>query len=611
MAETAVTRDLPLNEHFLIGIASIIVLGVGAQWLAWRLRLPSILLLLLFGFVAGPVTGLIDPNELLGDLLTPLVSIFVALILFEGGLSLRLSELRGVFGVVGRLVSIGMLATWAVGSFSAHYILGLSIEISILLGAVLVVTGPTVILPLLRHVRPVGRISSILKWEGIVIDPIGAVLAVLVFEAIVSGGMQDTTSLAVVAIAKTLLAGGLTGLSGALLMVLLLKRYWIPDFLMNPVSFMAVVAVFTASDMLQAESGLFAVTFMGIILANQKTVTIKHIVEFKESIRVLLISSLFILLAARLGPGDLRFANLSSLAFVAVLILLARPLSVLLSTLGSDLNRKERFFLICMAPRGIVAAAIASVFALRLQELGHPQAEILVPITFMVIVGTVAVYGLGALPIAKALGIANPNPQGLLISGAHSWARAMAECLKNNGFEVLVVDSNPDNIATARMSGIPTHYGSILADELPEEVALTGLGRLLALTNNDNVNSLAALHFSSVFGRESVYQLCPDDEQRLSQELQGRLVFGPGVTYLRIFKEFSSGAVFKATRLSEEFDFEAFKQKYGEDVITFFIFDDSGELSVFAVDNVPTPSPGHTLISLVKPTEDTAESDKK
>lgn len=596
-----------MTEHLLIGIASIIVFGVGAQWLAWRLRLPAILLLLALGFFAGPVAGFINPDELLGDLLLPVVSVSVALILFEGGLSLRVADLKGFGGVVWKLVTIGVLATWVIGTLGAHMILGLGLSLSVLLGAVLVLTGPTVIVPLLRHVRPVSHISSILKWEGIVIDPIGAMLAVLVFEGIVSGGFREATSLAAFGIVKTLLAGGITGGLGAWAIVMLLRRYWIPDFLQSPVTFMAVVAVFTVSDLFQAESGLLAVTVMGVILANQKQVQVRHIIEFKENLRVLLISSLFILLAARLNIADLEYIGIGSLAFLAVLIFLARPVSVFLSTVGSGLKVKERVLIMSMAPRGIVAAAIASVFSLRLVESGIAGAELLVPLTFMVIIGTVAVYGLGAAPVAGMLGLARPNPQGVVFAGAHSWARTIASALKEEGFDVLLVDNNYFNVSRARLEGLPAYYGSVISEHLPKEVDFDGMGRFVALTYNDDINSLAALHFTDIFDRGKVYQLCPEDEGRVSQRLRGRLLFSSGVTYSFIAERFRTGGVVKTTRLTEEFDFDAFNKLYKGEAVPLFIINEKKELAVFATDSDIQPRPGHTLISLVKPAEEKKE----
>jgi NhaP-type Na+/H+ or K+/H+ antiporter len=292
-------------EHILLSLASIIVLGIGAEWLAWRLRLPSILLLLIFGIVVGPVTGFLNPDALFGDLLLPVVSIAVAIILFEGGLNLRISELRQVGGVVRNLITIGVLVTWLIGAGAAHFLLGLNFALALLLGAILVVSGPTVIMPLLRHLRPSGQVGSILKWEGIVIDPIGAILAVLVFEAILAGGFREAAAVTVIGLLKTILIGGGIGMLGAMIMVLLLRRFWIPDFLHGAVSLTLVIAVFAGSNLLQTDSGLLAATVMGIYLANQRTVSVRHIVRFKENLRVLLISGLFILLAARLQVSHL------------------------------------------------------------------------------------------------------------------------------------------------------------------------------------------------------------------------------------------------------------------------------------------------------------------
>jgi len=340
----------------LVELVLILVIGVTAQWLAWRLRLPSILLLLVFGFVAGPITGLLNPDKLLGNLLFPWISVSVAIILFEGGLSLKFRELKKTGGVVRNLVLIGVPITWAVTTWSAWTILGLDFKLALLLGAILVVTGPTVIGPLLRHLRPSSRISSILKWEAIINDPLGVILAILVFEAILAGGFQVEPQTLLMGLLKTSVIGIALGVIAALMMVFLLKRYLIPDYLQSAVSLMMAVGVFSLSNQFQAESGLLAVTVMGILIVNQKDIDIQHIIEFKENLRVLLISSLFIILAARLDLIYLTHIEWSSWIFLAILVFVARPLAVLISTLGSGLNWKEKLFLSWMAPRGIIAA---------------------------------------------------------------------------------------------------------------------------------------------------------------------------------------------------------------------------------------------------------------
>jgi NhaP-type Na+/H+ or K+/H+ antiporter len=590
-----------VSETILVQVAGIIIIGVAAQWLAWRLRLPSILLLLLLGFVAGPFTGFLDPGELFGDLLLPVVSMCVALILFEGGLSLRVADLPAVGGIVRNLVSLGALITWAVGALAAYWIFGLPGELAVLLGAILVVTGPTVVGPLLRHIRPVGTAGPILRWEGIVIDPIGALLAVLVFEVILSGSVQPMSI--ALAVARTVVIGGGLGLLAAALLTLLLARHAIPDFLQNAASLMLVLAVFTASNHFQQESGLLAVTVMGIALANQKFVDVRHIVEFKENLRVLLIASLFILLAARLPRADLARVGVAEVIFVAVLVLVARPLAVAACTLGSRLTFKERVFLAWVAPRGVVAAAVSSVFALRLQDLGYEGAALLVPITFIAIIGTVAIYGLTSGWVARRLGVADPNPQGVLLVGAQSWARLIAAALKEKGYAVCLVDSNRENIAAARMAGLPTYADSILAEYAIEEIYLGGIGRILAMTPNDWVNVLAVQRFRPVFGRAQCFQLSPRKDPAHKKErhkhLHGRWLFGEAVTYATLSQRFAAGATVKTTKLSKSFDYQAFRDMYGESAVPLFVISEKGTLSVVTADQPIVPTPGQTLISLV------------
>ncbi len=594
-----------MTEDVLLGLACIIILGIAASWLAWRLKLPSILVLLVFGFVAGPATGFLNPDELFCDLLLPIVSLSVAVLLFEGGLNLSISELRKTGGVVLKLITIGVLLTWLIGSAAAYFILDLELPLAVLLGAILVVTGPTVILPLLRHLRPSEKVNSILKWEGIVIDPIGAVLAVLVFQAISAGEGQQAASLIALSIVKTVFFGGVIGVVGALIIVQMLKRYWIPDYLHSVVSLAMVLIAFTVSNYIQEDSGLLTVTIMGIVLANQKSVNVRHIIEFKENLRVLLISGLFILLTARLLLEDLAKISAGSIALLAVLILVARPLSVALSALGSKINIRERLFISWLAPRGIVAAAVASVFAIRLADAGYAQAELLVPLTFVIIAGTVTVYGLTASPVARWLKVADPDPQGILMVGGHSWARLIAGALKKEGFRILMVDSSWVNISQARMIGISTFYGNILSQYTLDEIELSGIGRLVALTSDNEYNSLATLQLTNDFGRAEVYQLPAGDEEKgekevVSEHLRGRLLFSNDTTYNSLARWFADGAKIKTTELTQEFDYDAFKAYYGEKAMPLFLIDQNNKLIIFTVDNPPKPKPGQKLISLIK-----------
>ena len=619
-----------MDESLLVQLGAIVVLGIGAQWLAWRLNLPAILLLLLAGLSAGPLPEwlglprLVDPEVLLGATIAPAVSLSVAVILFEGGLSLRLGELRASGVVIRNLVSIGAVITWGIAAVAAKLCVGLPWSLSILLGAILVVTGPTVIGPLLRHVRPAGSVGPILMWEGIVIDPIGALLAVLVFEVIVSLGGEGPGIVGVIGGGiMTVVVGGVMGVVGAVAMVRVLRRFWLPDYLHNPAALMFVVGAFVAADLIRSESGLLAVTVMGLVLANQRSVAVRHIAEFKESLTILLVSVLFVTLSARLTPEQIVAAGPGSIAFTLVLILVARPVSVLAATVGSGLSIRERAFLMAMAPRGIVAAAVASVFALRLGESGIEGADRLVPATFTVIIGTVAVYGLGSGFAARRLGLTGGRV-GFLIAGANPVSLAIGRALKQEEVPVLLVDTRTDRLAPIDHSGIPTLHTSVLSPFLRERIDPGRIGRLLAMTPNEEVNSLATLHFAGLFGRENVYQLTPEphdaakapgngdiepeaaeaDEsigahldaaettepgRAVALELHGRVLFGSNMTYLHLERLLSQGA--QVVRLDRDEGvvgdlFEAFHEQHGEDAVP---------LLAVGVDEVSPVAVGHPL----------------
>ena len=592
-------------EEILIRLAGILAAGVGAQWLAWRLHLPSILLLLIAGFILGPVTEFVDPDELLGDLLLPLVSVAVAVILFEGGLSLRVRDLLDIGGVVPRLVTIGAAITGFLGALGAHVIIGLDEGVAILAGAILIVTGPTVIVPMLEQIRPIGRVSTILRWEGIVIDPIGATLAVLVFEGVVVGDLGGASSLAIEGIARTLGAGILIGGGAGFALALLLGRYWIPDSLQNAVTLTFVVGVTTVCDAFQDESGLLAAVVMGVVLANQQLASVRHIIYFKENIRVLLLAGLFIVLAARLSFDDIEAVGFGGLAFIALMIIVVRPLSVFASTAGSTLSWQERLFLSGVAPRGVVAASVASIFAIGLAEEGIGDANELVPVVFGTVVGTVAVYGVLSPLLARRLGLARPNPQGIVIVGAHGWAREIARVLADNDVSVLLVDSNRPNVTATRLAGLNATSANILGEETVHELDLSEKGRILAMTPNDEVNTLAVQHFIEHFGRAEVYQLAPkgdaESERRsVPREQQGRVLFDTALTYGRLEEAFRAGATVKATQLSEQFTLESLAAQHGH-VVPLFLVSPNGTVSVFATDKRPPGRPGQVVISLTMP----------
>ncbi len=615
----------------------IVALGVGAQWLAWRIKVPSILLLLAFGFAVGPgwalSTGepLLDPDHLFGDLLLPLVGICVGLILYEGGLTLRARDIKGVSRVVFTLVSLGALATWIVAAIGARFILGLSLELSALLGAILIVTGPTVVGPLLRYIRPAGQSGPILRWEGIVIDPIGAVAAVLVLEVILAGNPAEAPLTVAVALLKTVVVGGGIGLASALFLLAFLDKFWIPEHLQNPVSLMLVVVAYGVSNTFQAESGLLATTVMGVFLANQRRVDLRHILEFKENLSVLIIASLFIVLAARITPADLDRVHWPLvIVFLLVLVLIARPLAVWLSTIGAGLSWRERLFMSWMAPRGIVAAAVASVFSLALEE-ARPESDaaMLVPLAFLMIVGTVTVYGLTASPVARILGVSDQDPQGIFIVGASPVARSVASVLKRHAVPVAMVDTNRGNVTSGRMAGLNISYGNILEEVFFENLDLRGMGRVIAMTPNEEVNTLALQRFTHEFGKANLYRLPAridkkekprtrtEDSKSIPEKIRtgsvdleplqshssstGRRVFDTGIDLTTLEKRLASGWVIKATSISDEFTYDDYHTLYGDEAVPMFVIHADGDVTIAVAGKKPTAEPGSKIIALVNP----------
>ena len=516
-------------------LAVIVGAGMFAQWLAWRTQLPSIIALLIAGLVLGPVTGILNPDDLLGDTLFPIVSLAVALILFEGGLDLPPRELRNTGTAVRRLITIGAVISFVVAWYAAVTIFEISNDVAIVLAAVLVVTGPTVVGPLLRFVRPAGTTGPILRAEGVLIDPIGATGALVAFEIAIADRTDEAILSLVGIVGLTLLAGIGFGLATAFVLDLALQRFLIPDQLAVPITFAFVVASYVASNEIQEESGLLAVTVLGIYLARRDSSTIRQVLEFNESLRTLLISALFILLAARIEAQALRDVLLPSLLFLAVLVFIARPLTVIVSTVRTSLTWRERVFLTTMAPRGIVAAAVSAIFALRLEELGIPDSEKIVPIVFLVIIGTIVVYGFLAGPAARLLGLAEAQAEGVLVVGANAIGRGVAHELKEREIRTLLIDTDPYNVTRAIANGLTARRMSALAEEAVHDLDLRGIGRMLAITSNDEVNALATGKFARVFGRREVFQLAPGKRRSghaaVPEEYLGRIVGIDGLTF--------------------------------------------------------------------------------
>ena len=594
-----------MTEHFLITLAGVGLLAMLCQWLAWLTRIPAILPLLLSGIIVGPVFGWLDPDQLLGHLLFPFVSICVAIILFEGSLTLRFKDLHGLTAPVRNLVSIGTLITWVLVSLSAHYIAGIAVDMALLFGAIAVVTGPTVIMPLLRSVRPNRNITHILRWEGIIIDPIGALLAVIVFEFIITSH-NDAGDIPRV-FGSILLAGITFGMLTGVIVEQVLQRRWVPEYLRAFFVLTIVIISYAGANYLAEEAGLLAVTVMGITLTNRLSAdALEDIATFKEHISLLLLSVLFIILASRIDFAAFRVSGWWPPLILALLTIPIRTVAVLSSTVGSTLTWNERALLCWVAPRGIVAAAISAAFALRLEKINHPDADLLVPLVLSLIIVTVVLQGLSTASLAARLKVTEPAPDGTLILGANLVARKIAGALRKQNIAVLLGDNSWDSIRIARMEGLPVYYGNILSEHAMDNLDINGLGYLLALSGRSHLNTLASIYYKREFGMDRVYELptrpsaSPQetDKYSVADNHKGRTLFSKNASFDLLAKRLRAGVEIHATSLSESFDLAACRSKHGEHSLPLFAIDPKKKLHLFTADHSPETGPGWTVLIL-------------
>ncbi len=563
----------------LLILSCILAGGFACHWFAWRVKLPSILFLLLTGVIVGPVLCWLNPDELFGDLLEPIVSLAVAVILYEGAMTLKLAEIRGHGAVVRNLVSIGVVITWAIATLAAYWFLGWDPYLAALFGAIVTVSGPTVILPLLRTIRPTTALSNILRWEGILVDPLGAILAVLVFNFIVVAQTAATTGQIFSTLGLIVLVGfGLGAFTGHLFGVIL-RKHWLPDFLRDYAALAFVILAFGVAETVESESGLLAVTVMGVWQANMRDLDLEDILDFKESLTLVLVAGLFIVLAARVDLGSLVALGGGSIAVLLALQFLAGPLRAFVCSIGSDLSFAERAYLGWIFPRGIVAAAVSALFALRLESLNFPGATDLVPMVFIIIVGTVVVQSLSGASLARWLKVKNPDPTGVLIIGANPVALGYATALQEAGHRVLVASMGWDGIKKARMAGLRVFYGSPVSGYAERHLDLMGLGHLLAMSHRPDLNELACVRYRYEFGREAVFTVqqhkeAPHEKHQITGETGGRVLFG-GETAMDELQEMMKGDFkTKTSEITEAFSYAAYKEKYPDRLVIFITRED-------------------------------------
>lgn len=592
-----------MQDEVILAVAMILAIGVGAQWLGWRAKMPSIVFLLAAGLFVGPVTGVLEPDAILGDLLFPTVSMAVAVILFEGALGLGAQGIRDAGSTVWKLLTIGAGITLVSTAFAARYVFDIEFPLAWLLAAVLVVTGPTVVGPLVRAIGLRGRTSKILEAEGTLIDPMGAILAVLFFEGFFEDAVTGPWPLELfLTVATGVVAGGL----GAALIVVTLGRYLVPDQLHNVMTLATVLVVFAIADEFQPEAGLVAVTVMGVALASQQRVSVEHVLEFNETLRTLFIAGLFILLGARIAPETLSGLGWQNGLFLVLLVVVVRPVSAFASTIHSGLSIRERTFVALTAPRGIVAAAIASIFSLRLAEEDIEGAQVLVAATFTVIAGTVLLSGLTARPLARRLGLIDDTGFRTVVLGSNRLARELAHKIAELGSEVSLVGMDTRNLNSARMDGLTTHYGSIASDETWEAADVAQARLFLAMSSQDEINALATRRAAQLIGRRNVFQLVPRRRRSrrgfaTSPIAYGRPLFGHDSDIEKLEGRLDHGWTITTTKLTGKFRAKDYFREHPAAMVLGAMR--RGTLALHDAGQRLVLKPGDTVISLLPPSD--------
>jgi len=570
----------------MLELAGILVLGMFAQWIAWKIRFPAILPLIVVGLCVGPISEIlfdgykiINPDHIFqGNFLFDVISLCVGIILFEGGLTLKFSEIKELRSNIIALLIVGFLLTLVGGTLAAHFILGIDLKLSLLFGALVIVSGPTVIKPILRNVHANHNIHTILKWESVLIDPLGAFTAVLVFELIDLGPLRISME-TIYTLGLIILSGSLIGLVMAHLTIQIIKKNLVPEYLMNVVILGIVILTFALAELFFHESGLLAVTIQGIAIANSKLKKVKTILSFKKDITIILISVLFILLSARINAADFHYIRGGSFLVLLALIYIIRPIIVFISNSNTVVSFKEKVFLSWISPRGIVSAGVASIFSLKLMAnealMADPifatQVRSILPLTFFIIIGTVVLQGTTAKYFAKWLGVVKHKEKGIVIMGANEVGIFMAKILMFHQIPVLISDTSEAGIREAKLSQIQTYEGSILLDSTIEEVDLSSYSQLMCVTNNTELNLLSCKYLTEEFGENNCYRIATSLEHKTNLEIPENVLFRGLVDYIELAHLIRE----KKNVLTKEFktlvELNAFIDQHVEDIVPFFM----------------------------------------
>ena len=606
--------DLTLTVALIAGS------GVAAQWLAWRLRWPSIVLMMGAGLALGPVftllagEPLLDPEASFGGYMRPMIALAVGVILFEGGITLNFRELRGVSKPVWRLVLLGVPFNWGLATLALHYVARLPFDFAAMIGALLTVTGPTVVLPLLRQANLPPRIASVLKWEGIVNDPIGALAAVFVFEAIRQTALGQDWLGAAGALAFGAVIGAVLGVAFGFGLSRAFRRGWVPEQMKAPLILASVLVCFSVADTLARETGLVAVTVFGLVVANSRLASIEEMRRFKEGIASILVASVFVVLAASLTPSDLAQLSWHHGIFVAVLILAVRPAAIALATLGSGLKPREVAFVGLIGPRGVVAAATAGHLASELIEAGRADAEILAPLVFATVFASVVGCGFAVAPLARLFGLSRSGPERLLIVGANPWSLGLADALKKIEVPLTIADTSWRRLKAARLNGHDVYYGEVLSEAAEWRLEPSRFAALIATSSNDAYNALVCIDYAPELGRSRVFQLsgfdsadepekAEDDPREIAFTARGRTLIRRGRGYDSLARDWWKGWQFRATRLTEEYPLARYLEDLGENPDLLLAKQPGGKIVLLGPGRQPPEAADTVIVSFAPPSE--------